>query len=57
MSPGSFKPFDTMRNKETEVARRIGREESASSVNKRGTVVGVTVRLISIQPNNEKLLL
>lgn len=33
-----------------DVANRIGSDGSARRVNKRGTDVGVTVRLISIQP-------
>ena len=50
LSPGSLSPLETIRRSATDVANRIGSDGSARRVNKRGTVVGVTVRLISIQP-------
>lgn len=57
LSSGSLRPFDRMRNKAADVARRIVRLGSGSNVNKRGIVIGVTVRLISIHPwNNYQLI-
>lgn len=50
LSLGSFKPFETTRSRASDVASRMGNETSASRLNSNGTVVGVTVRLISIQP-------
>lgn len=51
LSPGSLRPFDTIRSKANEVASLIGSDGSDSNVNRRGIVLGVTVRLISIQPD------
>lgn len=57
LSSGSLSPFDRMRSKAADVARRIVRLGSGSNVNKRGIVVGVTVKLISIHPwNNYQLI-
>lgn len=51
LSPGSLRPFDTIRSRATEVASLIGSDGSDSNVNSSGIVLGVTVKLMSIQPD------
>lgn len=50
LSKGSLRPFDINLSKATDVARRIGSDVSVSRVMNSGTVAGVTVKLMSIQP-------
>lgn len=54
LSPGSLRPFVTIRNRAAEVARRMVSSGSERSENNRGMVEGVTVRLISIHPGSER---
>src|SRR5216683_4467244 len=50
LSAGSLRPLETIRRRAPATAIRTDNDGSDNKVKRRGTVVGVTVRLMSTQP-------